>query len=109
MQDDPRDEDARDEQDRAEPRTVLGVEGPTLRQPGGSPLGVTLHDLSRHGFSTEWPYSLLMGALVWLKIPGLEALESKVVWQKQFRVGCRFTHPLHPAVFKKIVERLSGQ
>lgn len=88
---------------RREHRVNLQVEGPTLRQPGGAPAAIKLHNLSVHGFRTEWPYKLRRGDRVWLKISGIEALSALVAWEKGFTIGCKFETPLHPAVLAKIV------
>ena len=88
---------------RREPRISLEVDGPHLRQPGGTPAAVRLHDLSVHGFRTEWHYHLRRGDRVWLKLDGIEALPALVAWEKGFTIGCTFETPLHPAVLAKIV------
>ncbi len=94
---------------RKEKRVDVWFDGPTLREPGGSPMQVKLHDLSSGGFRTSWPYTLRKGATVWLKIPGLEALEARVAWHENFQIGCSFTQPLHPAVLNAVVRKIAAQ
>lgn len=93
---------------RKAPRVDLWVEGPMLRQAGGTPIRVKLHDLSTHGFRTEWPYKLRRGERVWLRIAGLEALSALVAWERDYTIGCQFEAPIHPAVFARILENLKG-
>jgi hypothetical protein len=88
---------------RKEPRVDLCVDGPTLREAGGTAAPVRLLDLSRHGFRTEWPYRLERGRRIWLKIPGLEAMPATVAWEANYTVGCKFDAPLHAAVLARIV------
>ena len=88
---------------RKEARVDLCVDGPTLREAGGTAAHVRLLDLSRNGFRTEWPYRLEKGRRVLLKIPGLEALPATVAWEANYTVGCKFDAPLHAAVLARIV------
>lgn len=88
---------------RKEPRVDLCVDGPTLREAGGTAAPVRLLDLSRHGFRTEWPYRLEKGRRIWLKIPGLEAMPATVAWEANYTIGCKFDAPLHAAVLARIV------
>ncbi|MFO1239637.1 MAG: PilZ domain-containing protein [Sphingomonadaceae bacterium] len=88
---------------RAEPRVLLMVEGATLRVPGGSAAKVTLRDLSRQGFCTEWPYVLHRGQRVWLKFPDFEIFAAKVAWDQRYVIGCEFDTPLHQAVFSRMI------
>ena len=64
---------------------------------------VTVVDLSSHGCGIEVAGHCEPGARVWLKLPGLESLHSRVVWMKGHWLGCEFVRPLHPAVLDMIV------
>lgn len=75
-----------------------------LREHGGSPAPVTLHDISPRGFRTEWPYTLAKGSRVLLKIPGLDALTAVVMWYHDFQIGCKFETGLHPAVLERVIK-----
>ena len=93
---------------RIEPRIYLSIDGSTLRVSGGSKQRIALNDLSAHGFSTEWPNKVRKGDRVWLKIPNLEALSAEVVWEHQFKIGCKFEAPLHASVLDRIVKVNQG-
>ena len=43
------------------------------------------------------------GSDVWLKLPGLESLHSRVAWMSGHLMGCEFVRPLHPAVLQMVV------
>lgn len=88
---------------RVEPRVTMWLGGATLRERGCGAAPVIVHDLSPHGFCCEWHYTLTVGDVVWLKLPGFEAMASVVAWNREFLVGCRFQIPLHTAVFDRIV------
>ena len=79
----------------------------TLRDRASNKFNVHLLDLSTTGFRAEAHPSLDPGALVWLTIPGMQGMEATVMWRKRDIVGCRFNHPLHPAVFDHLVQRQS--
>lgn len=94
---------------RAEPRIDLWLEGATLRERGRHAAAIVVHDLSPHGFRTEWPYQLERGTQLWLKLPGFEVWGAVVAWNRQFMLGCRFEIPLHPAVFQRIANVHTGK
>lgn len=74
---------------RRETRVDHCIDGPTLREAGGTAAAARLLDLSWHGFRTQWPYRLHRGKRVWLKINGLEALAAIVAWEANYTIGCR--------------------
>lgn len=92
-------------QQRREERARIDLEGPTLRQADGTTETVKLHDLSSQGFRTDWPYKLVPGDQVWLKLPGLDDLPAKVAWELDLMIGCKFDVALRSAVFARIVNR----
>ena len=59
---------------------------------------VTVFDLSTHGCGIELRSHAEPGARVWIKLPGLEAWSSRIVWADGERAGLEFDRPLHPAV-----------
>lgn len=77
----------------------------TLRDRSSNKFSVHLLDLSTTGFRAEAHPSLDPGAIVWLTIPGLQGLEATVMWRQRLVVGCRFNHPLHPAVFDHLIRK----
>lgn len=68
-----------------------------LREPGASLAEAEVTDLSVTGFGAETDAALEVGAHVWLKLPGLEPTNSRVVWVEGRKAGFEFTTPLHPA------------
>jgi hypothetical protein len=77
--------------------------GAGLRQRGASGVTVQVLDLSTTGFRAATHLELLPGTDVWLKLPGLESLHSRVVWMQGHLLGGEFVRPLHPAVLAMIV------
>ena len=90
---------------RAERREV--ALGAGLRQRGAHAVTVQVLDLSTHGFRAATHLELVPGSDVWLKLPGLESLHSRVAWMQGHLMGCQFVRPLHPAVLQMVV-RASG-
>lgn len=68
---------------------------------------VVVLDLSPSGARLRTIAPLRTGHSIWLKLPGLEAQETRVVWTRGCESGCEFVHPLHPAVFDALVARES--
>jgi|CXWL01.1.fsa_nt_gi hypothetical protein len=84
----------------------LGVQmKAALRSAGAIKFDVDVRDMSVAGFRFDTVYTLKVGARVWLTVPGLQALESKVMWCEGFHYGCAFVAPLHTAVFDRIVSQ----
>jgi hypothetical protein len=86
---------------RAERREV--ALGAGLRQRGAHAITVQVLDLSTHGFRAATHLNLIPGSDVWLKLPGLESLHSRVAWMRGHLMGCEFVRPLHPAVLQMVV------
>jgi hypothetical protein len=79
--------------------------GAGLRQRGGTGVGIQIMDLSTDGFRATTHLQLEKGADVWLRLPGLEAYQARVMWAKGSFIGCAFERPLHPAVLEMIVKK----
>ena len=92
------------QEDRCAPRTRLRIPA-SLRPSGDKGFATTVHDLSLGGFSCEAMSRMRPGALAWLTLPGLAALQAEVIWNHNGMVGCAFANLLNPAVFETIVER----
>ena len=75
-----------------------------LRDPGASVAEIEVLDLSTHGFSAQGSFALEPGAFVWLKLPGLEPQNCRVVWVEESKAGFEFVTPLHPATIELLVE-----
>lgn len=74
----------------------------SLREPSFSKFDVLVSDLSTDGFRCETHYRVALESIVWLTIPGLAPLESRVVWASGQAYGCAFTQPLHVAVLEHV-------
>jgi hypothetical protein len=83
--------------------------GAGLRQRGGTGVAIHIVDLSIDGFRASTHLNLVKGADVWLRLPGLEPYQAKVMWAKGNFIGCAFERPLHPAVLDMIVKKAVGQ
>jgi len=82
--------------------------GAGLRQRGASGVSIQLLDLSTNGFRAATHLELEPGTDIWLRLPGLESLHSRVVWQRGHLIGGEFIRPLHPAVLDMIVRNASA-
>lgn len=74
-----------------------------MRQPLRKGVPVFVTDLSAHGCRFETREQLAAESYLWLKLPGLEALYSRVAWVREWEAGCEFGQPLHPAVVERLV------
>ena len=85
------------------------VFGAGLRQRGAHAVTIQIVDLSTDGFRAATHLELFPDSDVWLKLPGLESLHSRVVWMHGHMLGCQFVRPLHPAVLDMIVRSAGGR
>ena len=67
-----------------------------------------LRDLSTHGCSVELLARVNLNEIVWVKLPGIEALQGFVCWVDEYICGIEFDSPLHPAVTDMLAKRLGG-
>ena len=74
-----------------------------LREPGATIVDAEVQNLSTDGFMAETSLTLEPGATVWLKLPGLEPQNSKVVWAEDGKTGFQFATPIHPATIELMV------
>ena len=74
-----------------------------LRDPGASVSEIEVLNLSTDGFMAHAEVALEPGAIVWLKLPGLEPQNSQVVWVEDGKAGFQFSSPLHPATLELVV------
>jgi hypothetical protein len=68
---------------------------------------VPLHDLTAQGCRIAPPERVDCGELVWVQLPSLESLSSRVKWSGSWQSGVEFDRPMHPAVFDMIAARLA--
>jgi len=95
------------QEDRSAPRTRLLIPA-TLRISGGRGFQTVVHDLSLSGFCAAAVNRLSPGSLCWLTLPGIEPLQSEVVWWDKSLTGCAFEKLLSPIVHDNILARWSG-
>jgi hypothetical protein len=74
-----------------------------LREPGASIVDVEVMNLSTDGFMAITELALEIGASVWLKLPGFEPQNSRVMWSEEGKSGFQFATPMHPATLELIV------
>jgi hypothetical protein len=79
-----------------------------FRQPGYHRTEVTLLDISPTGCRLDLPERATVGQIVWVTLPGLQPIESRVVWLQDWIAGLAFASPLYPAVYDALVARLRG-
>ena len=63
-----------------------------------------LVNVSSHGCRLDFRGYLPEGAVIALKLDGIEALNGRVIWHRVGSAGIEFMRPLHPI----IVQRLGG-
>lgn len=76
------------------------------RHSGSKPYPSDILDLSPGGCRVELSYTPRVGEIVWITLPGIEAIESKICWVDGFQAGVAFTKPLYPSVFDLIAQRI---
>lgn len=89
-------------EDRCAPRVKIRVDA-KLRYSGGLPFSVIVTDLSVAGFRCETVSAKRPPAICWLQLPGLAPLQSEVMWNDGFQIGCAFSRLLDPAVLDHIL------
>ena len=100
-------EDAAQE-DRSAPRIRLHIPA-SMRPSGSTGFSVIVKDLSLSGVACEALTSMSAGTRVWLTLPGLAALQAKIVWNDGTMVGCEFDTLLNAAVHENILARFPAQ
>jgi hypothetical protein len=74
-----------------------------LREAGATTASVVVIDVSIGGFKADVPEPLEEGSEVWLKLPGLEAKRSRIIWTNGKEIGCEFEWPLHQRELDQII------
>lgn len=64
---------------------------------------VRIENLSPDGFRIAWFPDARSELPLRIRIPGMQLLSARIVWQSGKAVGCEFAAPLHVAVFEHIV------
>lgn len=81
---------------RKDQRRIMRIEAQCRR--GSIRETVELLDLSPGGARVRAMVPLRVGYTMFLRLPGMEAFEARVIWTIGCESGCEFTRPLHPAV-----------
>jgi hypothetical protein len=68
---------------------------------------IRMHDLTPHGCRIAPPEYVGTGELVWVQLPSLQSLLSRVKWTSGWQSGVEFDRPMHPAVFDMMAARLA--
>ncbi|GAA4034352.1 hypothetical protein GCM10022281_13070 [Sphingomonas rosea] len=79
-----------------------------VRRAGRRSQWIEAHDISPHGCCLEFVEMPRVGDLLFVQLPGLEAIEARVRWVEGYRAGVEFARPVHPAVFDLLQERWRG-
>ena len=79
-----------------------------FRRAGEHAYFVNILDISPEGCRIDLPERVKLDEVIWLALPGLESLQGRVCWVKEWTAGVEFVRPLHPAVFDMIAQRMQG-
>ncbi len=64
---------------------------------------VKLADISQEGARVKGVFLVHEDDVFYLKLPGMESIEAKVVWAEEFEFGCKFQRPLNPVILEALV------
>lgn len=83
------------------------VEGQAeLREAGSRSTPIRLLDISEQGCRITLVNRARPGTVLWIRLPGLESIESIVRWEDEFTAGLEFRRPLYPAVLTHLMQLL---
>ena len=86
------------------PRVCLKI--PAIMRPSGSSgYSVIVRNLSLSGVACEALTRMPAGTQLRLTLPGLMAIQAKVIWNDCNIVGCEFSTMLNPAALQNILTR----
>lgn len=92
------------QEDRSAPRRRVAIPA-TLRAAGGGTFETMVRDLSLTGFTASVPGPIPTQTFCWLALPGLEAIQSEVVWSHGGQIGAAFGRIISDTVFEALVAR----
>ena len=92
------------QEDRSAPRIRLAIPA-AFRASGGRSYQTVVQDLSLGGFCCSSVNRLRPGTICWLTLPGLESLQSEVVWCDNTLVVCALSKLLSPIVYDNLRAR----
>ena len=76
-----------------------------VRQTGRRPRSLKASDLSRFGCCLTFEDVTTEGEWVWVAMPGLAPIASRVRWVEDRRAGVEFAHPIHASVLDHLLIR----
>ncbi len=91
-------------EDRSSPRVKINMPA-RLRPSGCTSYPVLVSDISLSGFRAQAFTKQPVGARLWLTIPGLSALEAKIIHNDGTAVGCAFERLISQVVLENLVAR----
>lgn len=77
-----------------------------FRRQGDHRYRVRLLDFSRLGCRIEVPVKVSLDDVIWVNLPGLEAIQGSVCWVDEWIAGVEFDRPLYPSVFEAVRDRM---
>lgn len=77
-----------------------------FRRTGERRWRVNILDFSPQGCRVELPVRVTSEDKIWISLPGVEALQGRICWVKDWVAGVEFDRPIHPAVFDMVQERM---
>lgn len=77
-----------------------------FRRTGEHRWRVNLLDFSPQGCRVEVPVRVKIDDLIWISLPGLEALQGRICLVEEWVAGVEFDKPLHAAVFEMVELRM---
>ena len=78
------------------------------RRAGERRYRVSILDFSPQGCRLDLVERVLPDEVIWIGLPGIEPLPAHVRWVKDWVAGVEFFHPIHPAVFELVRDRING-
>ena len=79
-----------------------------FRRTGEHRWRVDILDISPEGCRIDLPERVIPEEVIWIALPGIESLQARVCWVRDWVAGVEFVRPLHPAVFEMIASRMRG-
>ncbi|GAA4011767.1 hypothetical protein GCM10022280_06840 [Sphingomonas swuensis] len=76
-----------------------------VRRQGRRSQWIDATDVSEAGCCLSFVDAPRVGDLLWVQLPGLEAIETEVRWVEGHRAGTVFRREIHPAVFELLLAR----
>jgi len=77
-----------------------------FRRAGERRWRVNILDFSPQGCRVELPVRVNDDDTIWISLPGIEAMQGRICWVKDWIAGVEFDRPIHVAVFDMIQERM---